>query len=119
MKLRHNRLRNFLAGAGLGLLGVGITAAPVAISPAFAQAAELPWVADLADRLLPSVVEITVETHEAGANPGLQMPDIPDNSPFKDFFDDFFKRQQQGQDNNLPPRTMTSMGSGFVVDSSG
>lgn len=119
MKLRQNSLRNLLAGAGLGLLAAGMTASPVAVPPAFAQTVELPSVADLADRLLPSVVEITVETRQPGAGPGLQMPDIPDNSPFKDFFDDFFKRQQQGQDNNVPPRTQTSMGSGFVVDASG
>ena len=44
------------------------------------------------------------------------MPELPDNSPFKDFFDDFFKRQQEGDGQ---PRTMTSMGSGFVIDPAG
>jgi serine protease Do len=46
------------------------------------------------------------------------MPDLPDNSPFKDFFEDFFKRQQPGQGGGQP-RTMTSMGSGFIIDGSG
>ena len=63
--------------------------------PAVAAAQDLPSVADLADKLLPSVVEISVETKPQGGGdtPNLQMPEIPDNSPFKDFFDDFFKRK--------------------------
>ena len=28
---------------------------------------------------------------EAAGAPGLQIPELPENSPFKDFFDDFFK----------------------------
>jgi serine protease Do len=44
-------------------------------------------------------------------------PDDPNNnSPFKDFFDEFLKRQP-GEGGE--PRSMTSMGSGFVVDASG
>ncbi|MEI8179948.1 Do family serine endopeptidase, partial [Aestuariivirga sp.] len=42
-------------------------------------------------------------------------PDDPAN-PFKDFFDEFLKRGQGGEQ---PKQKMTSMGSGFVVDSSG
>ncbi|MGH6855791.1 MAG: Do family serine endopeptidase [Aestuariivirga sp.] len=106
-----------IAGAALGLLTLGLAVSPATAPVALAQAVELPSIADLADRLLPSVVEITVETKTAGVSPNLQIPDLPDNSPFKDFFDDFFKRQQQGPGEQ--PRTMTSMGSGFVVDGSG
>jgi serine protease Do len=112
---RHGLLRNALAGTALSVLTLGFVMAP-AMAPV-AQAQELPSVADLADRLLPSVVEITVETKQSGPATNLQMPELPDNSPFKDFFDDFFKRQQQGQGGQ--PRTMTSMGSGFVVDATG
>ena len=39
-----------------------------------------------------------------------------DNSPFKDFFDEFLKRQQG---DNAKPRPMASMGSGFVIDATG
>ena len=42
-------------------------------------------------------------------------PDDPSN-PFKDFFDEFLKR---GQGGDQPKQKMTSMGSGFVVDPSG
>ena len=98
----------------LGFLG------PLAAVPVLAQTpvVELPSVADLADKLLPAVVEITIETKgTATAMPQLPAPPgVEDNSPFKDFFDEFLKRQQ-GE--NADPRPMTSMGSGFVVDASG
>ena len=100
------------------------------LTPTQPQLQELPSVADLADRLLPAVVEITIELRGPGgsATPGVPgvpgapggeeqgqpSPDDP-NNPFKDFFDEFLKRQPDGQNQ---PR-MTSMGSGFVVDSSG
>ena len=98
----------------LGLLG------PLAAVPVLAQTpvVELPSVADLADKLLPAVVEITIETKgTATATPQLPAPPgDQDNSPFKDFFDEFLKRQQ-GE--NADPRPMTSMGSGFVIDATG
>ncbi len=106
-----------MAAAGIAVLGL---IGPLTTVPALAQAtlAELPSVADLADKLLPSVVEITIETKSTvSAAPQLPTPPgDPDNSPFKDFFDEFLKRQQ-GE--NADPRPMTSMGSGFVIDASG
>ena len=47
------------------------------------------------------------------------MPDLPDNSPFKDFFDDFLKKQRKGQSPEPQDRSVNSMGSGFVIDASG
>ena len=41
------------------------------------------------------------------------------NSPFREFFDDFFKRRQQGQGPAVPRRNVNSMGSGFVIDAQG
>jgi serine protease Do len=113
--MRHGLglVRNAAAGAAVGLLALGLAVDPATFPAALAQ--ELPSVADLADRLLPSVVEITVEAKSTAPNPNPQVPELPENSPFKEFFDDYFKRhQQQGQ-----PRTMTSMGSGFVIDAGG
>ncbi len=103
-------LRPAAAALGLSFMVLG----PVSVPPAMAQ--ELPSVADLADRLLPAVVEITIESKSASATPSPATPDSPDSAPFKDFFDEFLKRQpgDGGQ-----PRTMTSMGSGFVIDASG
>ena len=88
---------------------------------------QLPSVADLAEKLLPAVVEISVQSTPEGSTaepvtPPSPAPQTPDNSPFKDFFDDFLKRHRgdQGQNPNLPSdRPATSLGSGFVVESSG
>ena len=115
---RHATLRSALAGASLSLMALGLVVSPVIIPVVPAQAQELPSVADLAERLLPAVVEISVESKAEGGGPAIQMPDLPDNSPFKDFFDDFFKRHQQDQ-NKDQGRPVTSLGSGFIVDSSG
>jgi serine protease Do len=115
----------------------------VTASPAQAEVAMMPNVADLAEKLLPSVVEITVESRANGADSVSQDPS-PNDSPFKDFFDEFLKRRnQQGQkdqpkDNNGDQgnnggdspnpgdggpdgngRTVNSLGSGFVIDPSG
>ena len=116
MSGRFGRIRT---AAAVSIAVLGLVAPQLAV-PALAQTPliELPSVADLADRLLPAVVEITIETN-AKVSAAPKRPDLPDgqdNSPFKDFFDEFLKRQQ-GDDAN--PRPMVSMGSGFVIDASG
>ncbi len=51
------------------------------------------------------------------------MPNLPPGSPFEEFFEEFFKnRRGPGGPEagpNRPPRRVSSLGSGFVVDSSG
>ena len=74
-------------------------------------------VADLAERLSPAVVNISTSQTLAGGS-GVPLPELPENSPFKEFFDDFFKDQQR--DGSLPlPRKVSSLGSGFIMDPSG
>ena len=114
----HPKLRGALAGVSFSLLTLGAVSAPALFTASPAAAQELPSVADLAERLLPAVVEISVEAKPEGGLPSVEMPDLPDNSPFKDFFDEFFKRHQQDQ-NKDQGRTVTSLGSGFIIDSSG
>jgi serine protease Do len=95
-------------------------AAPVLLETPAAQAQVqvLPDVADLADRLLPAVVEISIESKVAGsATP--QVPQLPDDSPFKDFFDDFLKKRQGENGEGPQDRTVNAMGSGFIIDASG
>ena len=93
------------------------------VRPAQAQAQiqQLPNVADLVEKLLPAVVEISVESKAPGSDvPMAEIPQLPDDSPFKDFFDDFFKKKKGGGAPGQPDgRTVQSMGSGFIVDSSG
>ena len=70
-------------------------------------------VADLAEGLLSSVVNISTSQNVAGGRPNVPPPQVPEGSPFQDFFDDFFS------DRGGPtpgPRRVNSLGSGFVVD---
>jgi serine protease Do len=70
--------------------------------------------ADLAEKLLPSVVNIsTTQAVEAGKGP--EMPQLPPGSPFEDFFKEFFDKNGQQQRS----RRATSLGSGFIISEDG
>lgn len=74
--------------------------------------------ADLVEELSPAVVNIsTVQTVKQGAG---RSP-FPQGSPFDQFFDEFFNRNQPNQQGQEAPpmRRMHSLGSGFIVDASG
>lgn len=76
-------------------------------------------IADLAEGLLDAVVNISTATNVGGPasrNRGPSRLQAPDGSPFEEFFDDFFERQENGQGR---PRQVQSLGSGFVIDASG
>ena len=80
--------------------------------------------ADLAERLVPSVVNIsttqTIKSDRGREHSGPEIPQFPPGSPFEEFFKDFF-------DHGLPksgrpeaqPRKGTSLGSGFIIDPAG
>jgi len=104
-----------------GMAGPGVAAAeasaPVRLNaPAINAPAN--GFADLAERLLPAVVNIsttqTVTPKHGGPKGGPELPQFPPGSPFEDFFKDFFDRQ--GKEPNAAPRRATSLGSGFIVD---
>jgi serine protease Do len=94
----------------LSALGFGLTATPI-LSPTAAMARPAPdSFADLANKLLPTVVNIaTSQTLKAG--PQLTM-DLPPGSPLQDLFKDFLGSQNV-------PKHVTSLGSGFIIDPSG
>ena len=71
-------------------------------------------VADLADRLLDAVVNVS--TSQGVDRPGRGVPPLqaPEGSPLQDFFDDLLRdREGPGE------RSVQSLGSGFVIDPSG
>jgi serine protease Do len=70
--------------------------------------------ADLAERLLPSVVNIST-TQVIEGRRGMELPKLPPGSPFEDFFKEFFDRNQPEHRS----RKATSLGSGFIVDPRG
>lgn len=75
--------------------------------------------ADLAERVMPAVVNISASTTVEAR--GRTLPQLPQGTPFEDLFEEFFNRRgQQGE--NAPrqqQRRSNSLGSGFVVDPSG
>lgn len=84
-------------------------------------------VADLAEKLLPAVVNIsTSQRVQATDQRRVPIPRAPEGSPFQEFFDEFFGERDGGEDGEEAPqprgprgRQVQSLGSGFVIDSSG
>ncbi|NIZ11680.1 DegQ family serine endoprotease [Pseudooceanicola sp. HF7] len=71
--------------------------------------------ADLADKISPSVVNITTSTTvTARSQPS---PLVPEGSPFEDFFREFQDRNGGGDD--ARPRRSQALGSGFVISEDG
>jgi serine protease Do len=105
----------------LGALSLGAILAlglAMPFAPAAAQGRTAPdTFADLVDKLSPAVVNIsTTQKQVAGRRTVPEgFPQLPPGSPFEEFFKDFFERQQR----NGPPRSIMSLGSGFVVDPKG
>src|SRR5947209_5093540 len=121
-----HRLRPLMAAI---CLGATLGAASVLISaPASARGPD--GIADVAEKVIDAVVNIstsqTVEAKGGGEGRGA-MPQLPPGSPFEEFFDDFFKNRRgpggnsKGGDKgtDLQPRKTNSLGSGFIVDTSG
>ena len=111
----HAVSRIRLAGAGLAVALFAALATPL---PALAQGPES--VADLADKLIGAVVNISTSQKVARKRPQVEIPKAPDGSPFQEFFDELFPDRKgeggQGEDN---PRSVQSQGSGFIIDPSG
>lgn len=113
------RLRPAIAAAGVVALGA------LSTTPASARGPD--GIADVAERVIDAVVNISttqnVEAKGGGGESGRgAMPQLPPGSPFEEFFEDFFKnRRGQGGDKGggLQPRKTNSLGSGFIVDTSG
>ncbi|MEX2691996.1 DegQ family serine endoprotease [Rhizobium mongolense] len=102
-----------LAGVAL-LANIGLTGAAEAQStPPLNGPAS---VADLAEGLLDAVVNISTSQNIKGDEGAGPAPRAPDGSPFQEFFNDFFNKQQGGPGGN---HNVSSLGSGFVIDPSG
>jgi serine protease Do len=117
-----HRLRPVVAAICLSATSLLISA------PASARGPD--GIADVAEKVIDAVVNIstsqTVEAKSGGDGRGA-MPQLPPGSPFEEFFDDFFKNRRgpggnsKGGDrgSDLQPRKTNSLGSGFIVDTSG
>jgi serine protease Do len=121
-----NRLRPLMAAMWLSA-SIG-AASVLTAAPAMARGPD--GIADVAEKVIDAVVNIsTSQTVEAKGGPGGgggdrgAMPQLPPGSPFEEFFDDFFKNRRGGpggsKGGDLQPHKTNSLGSGFIVDTSG
>lgn len=100
---------------GAATMLAAITLAGSLAGPAAARGAPDSF-ADLAETVLPAVVNISTTQEIQGRDPG-RGPDgfnLPEGTPFEEFFKDFFNRDNNGR--SVP---VTSLGSGFVIDADG
>ncbi|WP_274424571.1 DegQ family serine endoprotease [Chelativorans sp. YIM 93263] len=71
-------------------------------------------VADMAEQLLDAVVNISTTQGAPFGGPGqIPAPQLPEDSPFHEYFDDFF---QDGDRGPQMPGPGSSLGSGFIID---
>jgi len=97
----------------IGMAFVVIALALTGLQPSAANASStLGSFADLAEKLIPTVVNISSRQKVEEVNTMPEMHTFPPGSPFEDFFEDFLDRQGQ-QAPAMPP---ASLGSGFVID---
>ena len=112
-RARYIGVRNLM----VGLISLSLVAGmlPASVTPATAQVRSTPnSFADLAERLLPAVVNVST-TQTVSGREGIELPQLPPGSPFEEFFKEFFERNRPEQ----RQRKATSLGSGFIVDARG
>ena len=90
-----------------------VLAVALSVQPANARSAPDSF-ADLAEKLLPAVVNIS-SSQVVRTSQRPEIPQAPPGSPFEDFFKEFFDRNQQ----EGAPRRASSLGSGFIIDKAG
>jgi serine protease Do len=99
---------------------------PTFTGPASARGPD--GIADVAERVIDAVVNISTSQNVAprnqGGGGGGAMPNLPNDPQLDELFRDFFNRRGQQGDNNQnrggnTPRRVNSLGSGFIIDSAG
>jgi serine protease Do len=102
------------------LAAVAISTFVVPVLPALSQARGPDAIADVAEQVIDSVVNISTSQNVAARNS--PAPNLPNDPQLDELFRDFFNRRgQQGENRNTPqvPRRVNSLGSGFIIDPSG
>ena len=82
-----------------------------------AGASSLPDFTGLVEEVSPAVVNISTTQkiqRFRGLPPGMEMPELPENSPWGDLFRKFF-----GEEGPQEEFDTQSLGSGFIIDKSG
>ncbi|ALG66721.1 DegQ family serine endoprotease [Beggiatoa leptomitoformis] len=71
--------------------------------------------ADLVEKVQPAVVSIAVESKLATSRFSTEIPEFPKGSPFEEFFRRFQEEQSTNPQGRSPEKTVTGLGSGFVI----
>lgn len=119
-------------GFGRKTAVAGAAAVVLAASASFAEARPAPEsFADLVEEVSPAVVNIATVSDSASSRgapgrPGRERREfrspLPEDHPFKDFFEKFFEPRQFGNrpgQPETPRRQVTGAGSGFIIDAEG
>lgn len=118
-KLLGSVKRGGIAALSLAMMAiVAPTMTSTALVPSVAHAQNGPVsLADLSERLIDSVVNISTSQTVGGSrgDRNVPRPQLPEGSPFQEFFDEFFENQP-GNNGPSTPRQVQSLGSGFVID---
>jgi serine protease Do len=105
--------RSALAGIALVALTTSAMAQGRALPDSFG---------DLADKLVPAVVNISTTQampEKGNDKESAETPELPPSSPFDDFFRDFFNNRGGHNGQGAPRPLVHSLGSGFIIDASG
>ncbi len=97
-------------------LMMGMLALAFVVMQAVAAYAKPESLAPLAEKISPSVVNITTSTTVEGRTGPRGV--VPEGSPFEDFFREFQDRNNQGESAPAPRRS-SALGSGFVISEDG
>jgi len=100
-------------------LNISVWMMSLLLLAATAQARSLPDFTKLVEQNSAAVVNISttqkIKSHSKLPK-GLQIPDLPEDSPFNDFFRHFFDDEGKGR---APEQDTKSLGSGFIVSGDG
>jgi serine protease Do len=118
IELTMRRARAFALFATVAMAGSALA------MPALARGPEN--IADVAEKVIDAVVNISTTQNVAARGSGPTernvAPQLPPDSPFQEFFDEFFKNRRPGdtpRGGNSGPRRVNSLGSGFIIDTAG
>ena len=101
------------SAAVAAVVSVGLALAQPAVAQPMRNAPDS--FAELVDKLMPTVVNITTTQNVPQQGKLRDMPQLPPGSPFEELFKEFFDKRG-GEEQK---RRGTSLGSGFVIDADG
>jgi serine protease Do len=109
-ELAARRGRAFGCPSACFLTAIGLALAATTL-PLAAQMHGPQSVAPIAEQLIEAVVNVSTSQAVKGPQ-GLPLPSVPKDSPYHEYFDDFFDNRGQ----SIPDHMVSSLGSGFIID---